>query len=60
MVYRVALLVDRRVTLEAMIAEIRQQQDWQSVLLQACIVGVKIEPLEHRYIKNIVPRLQAC
>lgn len=41
MVYRVALLVDRRVMLEAVIAEIQPRQNWQSVLLQVCIIGVK-------------------
>ncbi len=41
MVYRVALLMDRRVMLKALIAEIRPRQNWKSVLLQVCIVGVK-------------------
>lgn len=39
--YSIALLLDQQVTLKAVIAEIRPQQDWQSVLLQVCIVGVK-------------------
>ena len=39
--YSIALLLDQQVTLKAVIADIRPQQDWHSVLLQVCIVGVK-------------------